>query len=169
MIQYPRVLKNMNLFVDGRGYAGRVDEIELPKLTLKTEEHRAGGMDVPVEIDLGMEKLETSLTIADYDPDVFKLFGLLDRQDTPVTVRGAIQRQGEAAQPVVVSLRGGWKEIDSGTWKPGDKSTLKVSAALNYFKLTIAGEEVVEVDAKNLVRKVGGVDQMSEIRKAIGL
>ena len=47
-IETPRVLKNMNLFVDGRGYAGRVDEIELPKLTLKTEEHRAGGMDVPV-------------------------------------------------------------------------------------------------------------------------
>jgi len=169
MIQYPRVLKNMNLFVDGRGYAGRVDEIELPKLTLKTEEHRAGGMDAPVEIDLGMEKLEAGLTIADYDPDVFKLFGLLDRQDTPVTVRGAIQRQGEAAQPVVISLRGGWKEIDSGTWKTGDKSTLKVSAALNYFRLTIAGEEVVEVDARNLVRKVGGIDQMVEIRNAIGL
>lgn len=25
-IELPRVLKNMNLFVDGRGYAGRVDE-----------------------------------------------------------------------------------------------------------------------------------------------
>jgi P2 family phage contractile tail tube protein len=155
--------------VDGRGYAGRVDEIELPKLTLKTEEHRAGGMDVPMEIDLGMEKLEISLTIADYDPDVFKLFGLLDTQDTPITVRGAIQRQGEVAQAVVISLRGGWKEIDSGTWKPGDKSILKVSVALNYFKLSIAGEEVVEVDAKNLVRRVGGVDQMAEIRNAIGL
>ena len=104
-----------------------------------------------------------------YDPDVFKLFGLLDRQDTPVTVRGAVQRQGEPVQAVVISLRGGWKEIDSGTWKPGDKSTLKVSMALNYFKLTIAGEEVVEVDAKNLVRKVGGIDQMAEIRKAVGL
>ena len=50
-IELPRVLKNMNLFVDGRGYAGRIDEIQLPKLTLKTEEHRAGGMDLPVEID----------------------------------------------------------------------------------------------------------------------
>jgi P2 family phage contractile tail tube protein len=169
MIQYPRVLKNMNLFVDGRGYAGRVDEIEMPKLTLKTEEHRAGGMDVPVEIDLGMEKLEASLTLSDYDQEVFRLFGLLDRQDTPVTIRGAIQRQGENAQAVAVSLRGGWKEIDSGTWKPGDKSTLKISVAVNYFKLTIAGEEVVEVDAKNLVRRVGGVDQMAEIRNAIGL
>ena len=29
-IQFPKVLKNMNLFVDGRGYAGRIDEIELP-------------------------------------------------------------------------------------------------------------------------------------------
>jgi P2 family phage contractile tail tube protein len=107
MIQYPRVLKNMNLFVDGRGYAGRVNEIKLPKLTLKTEEHRVGGMDVPVEIDLGMEKMETSQTIADYDPDVFRLFGLLATQDTPVTVRGTIQRQGEPAQAVSISLRGG--------------------------------------------------------------
>ena len=31
-IELPRVLKNMNLFVDGRGYAGRIDEIQLPKL-----------------------------------------------------------------------------------------------------------------------------------------
>lgn len=169
MIQYPRILKNMNLFVDGRGYAGRVDEIELPKLSLKTEEHRAGGMDLPIEVELGMEKLESNLTISDYDAEVFKLFGLLDRQDTPVTVRGAIQRQGEAAQAVVIALRGGWKEIDSGTWKPGDKSTLKVAVAVNYFKLTIAGQEIVEIDAINLVRKVGGVDQMADIRSAIGM
>jgi uncharacterized protein len=169
MIQYPRVLKNMNLFVDGRGYAGRVDEIELPKLTLKTEEHRAGGMDVPIEIDLGMEKLECTLTIADFDPDVFKLFGLLDRQDTPVTVRGAIQRQGEDAQSAVVYLRGGWKEIDTGTWKAGDKSTIKVSVAVSYYRLSIAGADVVEVDSRNLVRKIGNVDQMSAIRNALGM
>ncbi len=169
MIQYPRVLKNMNLFVDGRGYAGRVDEIELPKLTLKTEEHRAGGMDLPVEIDLGMEKLESTMTISDFDPEVFRLFGLLDRQDTPITVRGAIQRQGEPAQPVVIAMRGGWKEIDSGTWKPGDKSTLKVSAALNYFRLSINAQEVVEIDAKNMLRRIGGTDQLASIKNAIGI
>lgn len=169
MIKYPRVLKNMNLFVDGRGYAGCIDEIELPKLTLKTEEHRAGGMDLPIEIDLGMEKMEATLTISDYDEDIFRLFGLLDTLDTPVTVRGATQRQGEAPQAVVMHMRGGWKEIDQGTWKPGDKSTTKVSVAVNYFKLSIAGQEVVEVDAKNLVRKVGGKDQMAGIRDALGL
>lgn len=169
MIQLPKVLKNMNLFVDGRGYAGRVDEIQLPKLTLKTEEHRAGGMDVPVEIDLGMEKLEAELTISDYDPEVFKLFGLLDGASTQITVRGAIQAQGEGAKPVTINLRGGWKAIEPSSWKPGDKSTLKVSVAASYYKLTIDGQELIEIDAINLVRKVGGVDQMAKVRQAIGL
>ena len=74
-MQYPRVMKNMNLFVDGRGYAGRIDEIQLPKLTLKTEEHRAGGMDLPVEIELGMEKLEAEMTFSDYDPELSSCLG----------------------------------------------------------------------------------------------
>ena len=30
-------LKNMNLFVDGRGYAGKAMEVNLPKLTVKME------------------------------------------------------------------------------------------------------------------------------------
>ncbi|MFN3752386.1 MAG: phage major tail tube protein, partial [Thiobacillus sp.] len=135
MIQLPRVLKNMNLFVDGRGYAGRVDEIQLPKLALKTEEHRAGGMDVPVEIDLGLEKLEAEMTISDYDAEVFKLFGLLDQTSTPMTLRGAIQAQGQEAKPVVVSLRGGIKGIEPSAWKMGDKSTVKLSVAASYYKL----------------------------------
>jgi uncharacterized protein len=169
MISLPRVLKNMNLFVDGRGYAGRIDEIQLPKLTLKTEEHRAGGMDVPVQVDLGMEKLEAQLTISDYDPEIFKLFGLLDQQDTQITIRGAIQAQGGEAQPVVVNLRGGWKELDTGTWKMGDKSALTVQVAASYYKLAIGGVELVEIDAVNLVRKVGEVDQLERIRTAIGM
>ena len=168
-IELPHVLKNMNLFVDGRGYAGRVDEIKLPKLTLKTEEHRAGGMDIPVEIELGMDKLEAELTISVFDPEVFKLFGLLDNAATQITIRGAIQAQGVAAKPVIVNLRGGWKELDAGTWKPGDKSTLTLQVAAHYYKLTVADEELIEIDAVNLVRKVGGVDQMAEIRAAIGV
>jgi P2 family phage contractile tail tube protein len=38
-----KILKNFNLFVDGRGYAGRAEEVTPPKLTIKTEELRAGG------------------------------------------------------------------------------------------------------------------------------
>ena len=60
----PRKLKHFNLFVDGRGYAGKIEELTLPKVTIKAEEFRAGGMDAPMEIDLGMEKLEAEFTLA---------------------------------------------------------------------------------------------------------
>lgn len=169
-IQYPRVLKNMNLFVDGRGYAGRVDDVTLPKLTLKTEEHRGGGMDLPVDLDMGMERLEATMTVPDFSADLFRSFGLLDSQGIPMTVRGAIQAQGDAqATPVVVNLRGGWKEIDPGTWKPGDKNALSLTATLSYMKLSIGGEELIEIDAVNMIRRINGADQLSGQREALGL
>lgn len=52
----PKILKNFNVFVDGRGFAGRAEEITLPKLTIKTEEFLGAGMSAPVEVDMGMEK-----------------------------------------------------------------------------------------------------------------
>jgi uncharacterized protein len=169
-IEYPRVLKNMNLFIDGRGYAGRVDEVTLPVLTLKTEEHRAGGMDVPVELDMGMELMETTLVLSDFDADVFRSFGLLDSAGLPVTVRGATQRQGSAAvQAVQANMRGGWKSIDAGTWTAGEKNTLTLACSLSYFRLTIDGQELVEVDAVNMVRRINGTDQLAAQRAAIGL
>ncbi len=164
----PKILKNFNAFVDGRGYAGRVDEVTLPKLTVKTEEHRAGGMDVPVEIDMGMEKLEAEITFAEYDAELFRLFGLVDGNSVSVTLRGAIQAGGDA-EPVVVSLRGSFRELDSGNWKAGDKATLKCMMAVRYYRLNISGSDVIEIDAENMIRIIGGEDQMASIRQAIGI
>lgn len=164
----PKILKNFNAFVDGRGYAGRVDEITLPKLTVKTEEHRAGGMDVPVEIDMGMEKLEAELTFAEYDVELFRLFGLIDGNAVSLTLRGAIQADGEA-EPIVINLRGSFREVDAGTWKAGDKATLKCMVAVRYYRLTINGDSVIEIDAENMIRIIGGEDQMATIRQAIGI
>lgn len=165
----PRVLKNFNLFVDGRGYAGRVDELELPTLTVKTEEHRAGGMDSPIAIDMGTEALEASFTMADYDADLLKLWGLSDGNAVQVTARGALQRDGEDAVPVVVNLRGAITQTEPGGWTAGEKATPGFTLAARYYRLTIDGEDVIEIDVENMVRTVGGVDQLAGIRAAIGL
>ena len=85
----PRTLRNFQLSVDGVGYAGRVTELTLPTLTIATEEYRAGGLDAPVEIDMGMEALTASFTLAEYDLDVLKRFGLYNQNDVEVTARGA--------------------------------------------------------------------------------
>lgn len=164
----PKILKNFNAFVDGRGYAGRVDEVVLPKLTVKTEEHRAGGMDAPVEIDMGMEKLECELTFAEYDIELFRLFGLVDGNSVQITLRGAMQASDDA-ESIVVKLQGSFRELDSGTWKAGDKATLKCMMAVRTYKLEIDGDEVVNIDVENMTRIINGDDQMASIRDAIGI
>lgn len=169
MSMIPKILKNFNLFVDGRGYAGLVDELTLPKLTLRTEEHRAGGMDVPVELDVGMEKLECNFTLCEYDPDVLVMFGLYTGAPVPVTLRGGFDGETNVATPVIVTLQGLWRELDFGNWKAGEKAKLKVMMALRYYKLEVDGQELVEIDAVNMIRRIDGADQLDSLRSAIGV
>lgn len=163
-----KILKNFNLFVDGRGYAGRAQEVNPPKLTIKAEELRAGGMDAPVSIDLGMEGLECSFTLVEYDPELIKQFGLISGNAVQLTLRGALV-DNDTTTPMVISVRGMYKEMDFGTFKAGDLSTLQCSVACRYYSLEIGGTKIVEIDVDNMTRVINGVDQMSEIRAALGI
>jgi P2 family phage contractile tail tube protein len=163
------ILKNMALFVDGRGFAGNVEELTLPKLTLKTEEFRNGGMDAPIEVEMGMEKLESEFTLTRFDKNVLKLFGLAPGQLTPLTIRGAVISDDGTQTAVVVNIQGIVREMDPGNWKPGEKATLKIMMALRYYKLTHGGDVVHEIDIPNMVRTIGGVDQLSAVRSALGI
>ena len=163
------ILKNMALFVDGRGFAGNVEELTLPKLTLKTEEFRNGGMDAPIDIEMGMEKLESGFTLTRFDKNVLKLFGLAPGQLTPLTIRGAVISDNGTQTPVVINLQGVVREMDLGNWKPGEKATLKMMLALRYYKLTHGGELIHEIDIPNMVRTIGGIDQLAAVRSALGI
>jgi hypothetical protein len=164
-----QILKNMNLFVDGRGYAGDVEELSLPALTMKTEEFRAGGMDAPVEVEMGMEKLECEFTLTKFDREVLKRFGLGTGQVTQLTMRGHIESDDGATAPVIVNLRGKVREIDFGAWKPGEKATLKAVIALRYYKLTHSGEVLHEIDVPGMKRVIGGIDQLAAQRASLGV
>ena len=169
-INLPRILKNMNLFIDGTGYAGRIDELNLPQLATSTEEHRGGGMDAPIQVDMGMEAMEATFTLSDFDEDVHALFGLLENNEIPCTVRGSIQAQGSGeAQPVVANLRGGFKTFDPGTWKPGDKNTLTLTMAVRYYRLTINSVEVALIDIPKMIRTINGTDQLAQQRAQLGI
>ncbi len=163
------VLKNCNLFVDGTGYAGQIGELNLPKLVVKTEEHREGGMDAPVDIDMGMEKLECDFSTSNLDPELMKRWGLATGELVPCTFRGALESEDGTVSPVTVTVRGKVREVDWGTWKPGDKAMLKCSMTLHYYKYDHDGDVAVEIDVDNMVRKIGGTDRLEQQRSALGL
>jgi P2 family phage contractile tail tube protein len=163
------IRKNLNLFVDGRGYAGQIEEFNAPKLAITTEEFRGGGMHAPVEITMGMEKMETDFSLISYDADVLSLFGVVEGSTVPFVAREALESLDGVVTPVVHTMRGKIKEIDPGTSKAGDKPTLKISMALTYYKLQHGGKTVQEIDVENMIHAVNGVDTLAGIRGALGV
>lgn len=166
----PRKLKNFNLFNDGVSFVGVASEIVLPKLTRKMEETRNGGMNGPVDADLGIEKLEAEHSYGGIVREIFNQFGLSRVDGVLLRFAGAYQRDDTAAVDAVeVVMRGRHREIDPGNSKAGDDTAFKVTSTLSYYKLTINGETVIEIDLLNMVEMVNGEDRLAEQRRAIGL
>lgn len=163
------VLKNLNLWVDGRGQAGQLQEYNPPKLTLQTEEARMGGMDVPIDLTMGMEKLVADFTLIGYDKDVLALFGVVEGAFVPLTVRGALESFDGTVTPVVHTMRGKITELDKGTWTPGQPAPLKGTMSLVYYKEQHGSTVIHEIDVENMVRVVNGVDALAKIRSALGM
>jgi len=167
---FPSVLKNFNAFVNGRGMAGLVDEAELPELSIRTEEHRAGGMDGTAEMDMGQEPMRSRLVFAEYNAEVFKLFGLANGNAARIVLRGAARRDSDGVvTPIVAELHGRIIRIAQGTWQAGQKATAEVEMTVNYYRLNVAGEDLIEIDVENFKRIVGGVDQLAAMREALAL
>ena len=64
----PEILKNFNLFIDGRGHAGKVLEVTPPKLTIKTEEFQ---VSVVTFFDGFLVKLFDGCDLANYTLPLF--------------------------------------------------------------------------------------------------
>lgn len=166
----PRVLKLMNVFNNGHEYRGIAQEIELPKLAMKIEDYRAGGMIGEVGINLGLDKLEMTHKYAGIVPDLFTGFASDQIDSELIRFAGAYQQDdtGEVSAVEIV-MRGRHTEVDGGNSKVGEKTETSIKSVLTYYKMTIDGKETVEIDLLNSVLKIDGKDRYEKHRAAIGL
>ena len=166
----PRKIKNFTLFNEGLSYLGEVDEVTLPKLTRKTEDWRAGGMGGPIKADFGMEGLELEWKAGGLLRDTLEQFGALKHDAVLLRFAGALQSDdSEGVDALEVVMRGRISEIDPGSAKAGEGTELKYKFALSYYKLTINGETLIEIDVVNMVETVNGTDRLAEVRAALGV
>ncbi len=168
MAKLPRLLKHFNAYVDGDDWSGKVDSATPPNLAFVMEEHRAGGMNGPIKLEMGMEAMTATLVFSDISP---RLYGLLGTDVIPITLRGSVQAQGVGVdpEPVVINMRGRFASLETGEWKPGAKTVLTVTAELEYFRYRQKDVEIVEIDILNMVQSFNGVDQMAKHRANIGM
>lgn len=165
-MSYPRKIRNFSSFIDGVSYAGRALEGKLPELKLQLASHRGGGMDGPVAQDMGTEAMKAELTLADWPPELITLFGTRQR----MTLRPAAKGEHDfSADSYVATLGGLWTVVNFSDLKPGSDVPLKLTLEVDYFRMQHNGAELFEIDIEAGKRVIGGVDQLGELRKAMGL
>ncbi|CAN7594728.1 phage major tail tube protein [Variovorax paradoxus] len=166
----PKKLKNFALFGDGESWIGEIPSVTLPTITKKMEEYRAGGMHGPIEIDLGHEKLELKIKAGGLKLALISMLGSQTVGANVFRFAGAYQDDATAeVSAAEVIVRGRLKEWNPNDAKTGDDNDHDFTVAVSYYKLTVDGADVLEIDIPGMVFKTGGTDMYSAIRMAIGL
>lgn len=168
----PKKLKHLNLFNDGNSYLGIAKAVTLPVLGRKLEAYRGGGMDGPVKVDMGHsdDGLQLEWTLGGWDLIAVRQFGATRVDGVQLRFSGSVQRDdtGEVSAVEIVT-RGRHEEIDFGDAEPGEDTEHKITTALTYYKLSVDGEVLIEIDLLNFVYNVDGDDRLAEHRKALGI
>ncbi|RYF02246.1 MAG: phage major tail tube protein [Comamonadaceae bacterium] len=166
----PRKLKGFAVFVDGTNYMGEMPEVTLPTLSRKMEEYRAGGMNGPIELDMGMEKMEAELKGSGWVTGLTAKWGAASHDAVMLRFAGAVQTDDSGAGlPVEVVMMGRLTERDPGSAKAGDMVERTFKYSLSYYKEVVNGQVVMEIDLVNMIEIVGGVDNMASTRAAMGI
>lgn len=166
----PRKLKYLNVIVEGRGSPGEVMSVKLPNLKKKTESFRAGGMPGEVKVANGHEAIDLEHEYGGYMVEAVRQAGVTRVDGLGLRFVGSYQRpDGSGVDTVEIAVRGFHEELDRGDSKIGDDTKFTVKTACSYYKETVNGEVVYEIDLLNMVWTVGGVDLLAAHRDAIGV
>lgn len=156
---------NANAYLGTTKLAGKIEEVELPAVKLKTEEVQALGVFGTTEIPVGMEKMEAKFKWNAIYPDEWKKESPM--KSTRVIVKSSmmvVDSTGVKKHSKVTATIGGiFKELPTGTIKPGEKMDgAEHLMAVSYYKLEVDGVTVCEVDVLNNIFKQGETDLLEE-------
>lgn len=166
----PSIIKDGDVFIDGKGYFGKVEEITPPVLATKTEDFQAGGMIAALGVDMGLEKLESSIKCYEWSEDIYRKFGTVNGSSVSFRFMFASEREdaSEELKAIEIVMRGRIVKLDPGSYKKGAISMLGVDIEPTYVRYEVDGKVLVEVDVPNMIYIVDGVDRYARRRVALG-
>jgi len=165
----PKILKNFDLFQDGESWLGQIASVTLPKLSRKMEDLQAGGMAGPVNIDLGQEKIELAFSANGLMQSALDAYAATSVTAVQLRFGGAYQQEDSGRYDAVeVVVRGRYSEVDFGEGKTATLNEHKYTMPCAYYKLSINGRAVIEIDLLANVVIVNGNDVTAAQRAAIG-
>lgn len=171
MTQVPQKLISFRAYSEGKDLVGVVD-VELPKIEALTDTIKGAGIAGEVDCPtLGhFASMELKLTWRTIE----KPLVILSDGNRQLELRGAQQvydpKTGKySVLAIKLVVQGASKSTELGKLEVATTTGSVTLMELNYMKLTIANEDVLEIDKYNYIANINGVDLLADIRAALGL
>ncbi|UAY56264.1 phage major tail tube protein [Arachidicoccus terrestris] len=162
---------NCNIYMDGKSYMGRSEEVTLPDVMPKMADHKGLGMFGEAEVTAGLQKMSAKIKWNAIYPEVMrKTHDFFNA--TNLTIRASIETwdggSRVAQTPCIIFLRGTWKMAGGLGFKPQDNVEREDEMNVTAYKMEINGEEIVNIDVLANIWRVNGVDQLAQWRQILG-
>lgn len=162
----PEKVHSANVYTGGNKLLGTTGELTLPTLEAMTETISGYGIlgeyESPTPGHFG--SIEQEIEFRVFDDDMFELMS----DSVDLTLRAAqMSREATGATEMTgikIVMRGMLKSFGDGTIKTASQIGAKIKIELLYYKLIVDGKDRVELDKRNGVYKLNGIDQLSKVR-----
>lgn len=165
----PKLLVDYAWYADGQGKIGQATSVKLPNFQKVMEEFTAGGMAGHINIDMGLfELMQSTVTMAEYDPQIIKLMRFRNGEERSFTFRGALAGRG-VAESLVVKMTAQMSGFDPEAIERKKQNTLELTLDISTIKMERNGEVLLDIDIEGGKSIVGGVDMRAGINDALGI
>jgi len=145
-------------------------EFTPPSLAVVKTDLRTGAQDAPTPVDDGMEALTCQIKFYGLDLDMLASFGFVGGSRPRFTAyqgylangtaRGTMEEIEGFVQTVTPDARGKENLSDNA---------ITVDIAVSYYRQTLDGQELFEIDTERFARRVNGIDMLSGLAAKVRL
>lgn len=167
----PEKLINFKVYLDGVDLLG-VADVKLPSIETVTDTVKGAG--IAGEVDSPTLGHYKSMKLSVKWRTITSAAAILAKQQSHgLELRGAAQvfdaGNGQYnVVPVKVRVNGTPTKFDLGKFEPGTSMESEDELEVNYIKVSIDGNDVIEIDKYNFISKVFGDDYLAGVRAALG-
>ena len=163
-VRTPEKISDVNVFIDGIGHLGVVEEVKLPEIKQKLESVNVGGIERDIQTGI-FEKMEAEITLTEYSPIVYAAMAANMKKGIPATfICKANIVQGGVKKGVVATIAGDITVTDNSL-KGGETAKRTIKVSVRKYVWEVDGKQGVMIDVDNLIAVIDGVDVLEELRK----
>ena len=160
------------VFKDGVRKLGTAD-LTLPDIEYMTDTMKGAGIAGEVDM-LTLGQTSSMTTTINWRTITSNLTELAAPKAHDLEFRGAQQEYEPGTGklvvvPVKVNIRGLPKKASTGKFEKASATDSSNELEVVYYKLTVNGQVITEIDKFNYIFKVEGTDYLAEVRMALGL